>query len=214
MPPSRPSRRAFLIASLRAGAAALGAVALRHAPAAHGQPLSARIANGDAWLDLDPLDGGFALRAGRGAAALMRTDAPLVVMVGADAIPLGVQSGAPLGDALAFSGQAGDWSVSGRAAFEPDLPALIRLDLTLAYGGSAPTQLAALSRWTLPDAGVPAWLVPGAFYGSGPAPGYQGRPYPRFDPAGGDPDRLVSNAWLMRMDRASHPAVFAQTQHA
>src|SRR5205809_763042 len=49
---------------------------------------------------------------------------------------------------------------------------------------------------------------------SRPAPGYQGRPYPRFDPAGGDPDRLVSNAWLMRMDRASHPAVFAQTQRA
>ena len=166
------------------------------------------------WIDQEPTDFGVAILAGRGSESLLRAD-PLVTLIDGDGehalMPLQVT-----GDRaeLNLFGGNPNWALSGTLKTEPTLPGLIRLDIQLEYLGVGPSWMTAQVRCELLDAGVPSWLVPGVFYGNGPAPGYVGDPYPTFDHTGGDPDRLVSNHWAFRMDRASHPAVLGWTNRA
>lgn len=53
----------------------------------------------------------------------------------------------------------------------------------------------------------PGWLIPGLFYGENRVARCTRR-YPRFVPAGPDPDALESDAWSFRADRTATPAVF------
>jgi hypothetical protein len=53
----------------------------------------------------------------------------------------------------------------------------------------------------------PHWLIPGLFYGEN-RPEECLRLYPRFAVGQHDPDRLVSDSWSFRADRAATPVVF------
>ena len=59
-------------------------------------------------------------------------------------------------------------------------------------------------------AGPERWLIPGCFYGESGIPGNRVL-VPRWDPNGGDPGQLVSDAWSFRADRSALPAVMAWT---
>ncbi|MFN2520774.1 MAG: hypothetical protein ABR525_07000 [Candidatus Limnocylindria bacterium] len=85
-------------------------------------------------------------------------------------------------------------------------------DVTLAirYEGEGPASFGVEVACEVPGTATPRWLIPGAFYRENRLESCRLR-YPRYDPAGGDPGELVSDAWSFRSDRAALPAVFAWT---
>ncbi len=82
------------------------------------------------------------------------------------------------------------------------------------YRGSDARAAAVLVRAELQAAnGPPWWLVPGAFYGEN-RPANSRRIFPRFAADANDPERMISDHWEFRADRAATPAVFAWTPRA
>lgn len=80
--------------------------------------------------------------------------------------------------------------------------------LAVTHGGVEPVVASVRFRVTLPGVtGSPWWLVPGAFYGENRPSGAL-RVFPRFAVGERDPDRMVSDRWEFRADRAATPAVF------
>jgi hypothetical protein len=80
--------------------------------------------------------------------------------------------------------------------------------LVIEYQGAEETT--ASIRFRVEVAGLtdrPWWLVPGVFYGENRPEGCF-RVFPRFAVGADDPDRMVSDHWEFRADRAATPAVF------
>ncbi len=82
----------------------------------------------------------------------------------------------------------------------------VRLDVR--YNGRDPIDAGIQVRFDLTGPGAPTWLIPGAFYKENRL-AHCTRIYPRYDQAGGDPQRFVSDTWSFRSDRAALPAIFA-----
>ncbi|SFJ51394.1 hypothetical protein SAMN04487936_102467 [Halobacillus dabanensis] len=80
--------------------------------------------------------------------------------------------------------------------------------LKIQYIGSETLDTGLQIKYELLGAGKPTWLIPGAFYKENRF-SHNTRMYPRYDYSGGDIDRLESDYWAFRSDRASLPAVFA-----
>ncbi len=212
-PAPRCGRRAFLALGLRASAVALALALRRPGRGARAQPLPA-LQSGACWARVVAASGGLGLEAGRGEATLVRLGPLATVVQPAGERPLWPAGAALEGAALSLRGGDEAWALAAQLAAEPGLAGLFRLDLWLDHQGANPADIALRISAELVEGGIPSWMVPGAFYGAGPAPGYRGHPYPRFDPDGGDPDQLVSNTWAFRGDRASHPTVLAWTPRA
>ncbi len=201
--------------ALRSSMVALAASRVQPAFAREdGEPLA--IADGDPWVRIVPDAAGTpVIVVGRGTEALLASDAPLL-LISDDAghHALNPSPGAPDAATITLSGGDRLWRGTGRVAFEPDLPGLIRFDLQLEYLGRTPTSISAKLQWAIQGTPPAKFMVPGFFYGLGRPAGYRGHPYPRLDPAGGDADDLVSNQWGFRADRASHTTVLAWTDTA
>lgn len=122
----------------------------------------------------------------------------------------------------ADAGDASGWEIFGGAAgftvrlstrsAATGLPRW-RCRLDLEYADRGPVDRGVRVRLALPGTGRPHWLVPAIFYGENRSERCR-RPYPRWDPAGGDPARLVASAWSFRADRAATPVVFGTTEEA
>lgn len=83
----------------------------------------------------------------------------------------------------------------------------------VAYEGAEPVGAAVRVTVGLGASTEPWWLVPGAFYGDN-RPAENDRVFPRFEIAAsatGDGDRMVSDWWEFRADRAATPAAFCWT---
>lgn len=80
--------------------------------------------------------------------------------------------------------------------------------LKLTYKGDRPSAFGLKVRGGLIGQGRPDWMIPGAFYKENRFKKNL-RPYPRYDYNGGDPEKMVSDFWSFRADRAALPAVFA-----
>ncbi len=135
--------------------------------------------------------------------------------------PVGETVAVPV-ERVAEDGGSGALTVSGAAAgFEARAewrPAgtVARhhaVDLQVRYTGREPRRAGLRFEGTVIDAVQPNWLIPGLFYGENRRPDNR-RVYPRWDPAGGDADELVSDAWSFRADRSALPAVFCRGERA
>jgi hypothetical protein len=80
--------------------------------------------------------------------------------------------------------------------------------LTVRRVEAAPAEYGLEAAFDLVGPGRPTWLIPGAFYKENRLANND-RIYPRWDYEGGDAQKLVSDAWAFRADRAAIPAVFA-----
>jgi hypothetical protein len=80
--------------------------------------------------------------------------------------------------------------------------------LTVRRVVATPVEYGLEAAFDLVGPGRPTWLIPGAFYKENRLP-QNDRIFPRYDFEGGDAQRLVSDAWAFRADRAAIPAVFA-----
>ena len=89
---------------------------------------------------------------------------------------------------------------------------VFEVDVSLVSLGPDPDHLALEIAYALEPAGPVRWLIPGCFYGDNRLPECA-TAYPRYAEGGID-DPLCSDRWTVRMDRASHPAVFAFTDSA
>lgn len=97
-----------------------------------------------------------------------------------------------------------------REHWEESGPDSWQVDVDVEYAGAAEVD-AAIRVSTAMDAGIPHFLVPGAFYGEN-RPAGNDRVFPRFEPGAvlpEDHEAMVSDEWHVRADRTATPAVFA-----
>lgn len=110
------------------------------------------------------------------------------------------------GDHATVTG-AGPFSVETSCSSPSDT---VRRDVrvTVVYTGATPATASVRFRAAVPGrTDEPWWLVPGAFYGEN-RPRDCARVFPRFEVGAHDPERMVSDRWEFRADRAATPAVF------
>lgn len=92
--------------------------------------------------------------------------------------------------------------------FVRDGCAYAEVTMRIAYTGGEPAAYSLRFAAELTGPGRPYWMIPGAFYKENRFE-HNARQYPRYDYRGGDAQRMVSDYWSFRADRAALPAVFA-----
>jgi hypothetical protein len=141
--------------------------------------------------------------------------ATVVSVLSPDGLPvsLPIQMVEQAGETVIVSGAGEGFDAS--AAWRPADAALphYQLELSVRRTAAEPRRAGLRLQGTVLNASTPRWLIPGLFYGENRLP-HNRRIYPRWDPAGGDPDGLVSDSWSFRADRAALPAVFCWTDDA
>ncbi|GIN69785.1 hypothetical protein J14TS2_02600 [Bacillus sp. J14TS2] len=86
------------------------------------------------------------------------------------------------------------------------------VNMEVTYHGNEPLHAGLQVRYDLFGSGQPTWMIPGAFYKENRF-SHNTRMYPRYDYNGGDIEKLESDYWAFRSDRAALPAVFAWNDH-
>ncbi|MFC0472137.1 hypothetical protein ACFFHM_16920 [Halalkalibacter kiskunsagensis] len=86
------------------------------------------------------------------------------------------------------------------------------VEMEITYNGDSGLDAGIQARFDLIGSGRPTWMIPGAFYKENRF-AHNTRMYPRYDYNGGDQEKLESDFWAFRSDRAALPAVFAWNEH-
>lgn len=105
-------------------------------------------------------------------------------------------------------GNSEKFEVSAKWQRKDDVCSYYEVHLDVHYTGDAEAAYNLQFGCVLEGAGKPDWMIPGAFYKENRFEKNL-RPYPRYDFNGGDPEKMVSDYWSFRADRAALPAVFA-----
>ena len=105
---------------------------------------------------------------------------------------------------------ADQWLVDVRLGPTTDDPGAARErtgTVRVRYDGGEPVEARVRLELPVPADQEPSWLIPGLFYGEN-RDAACARIYPRYAPGELDPEKLVSDHWAFRADRAASPVVF------
>lgn len=119
-----------------------------------------------------------------------------------ETIPFGAKAGA------GFTGQSDLFEVQSEWTEKKGSCPYVQVSLNVRYKGVSARDLSLRFGCEVKGEGKPTWMIPGAFYKENRFK-HNERQYPRYDYEGGDPEKMVSDYWAFRADRAALPAVFA-----
>lgn len=115
-------------------------------------------------------------------------------------------------DICRFSGEGERFNVHSEWERIDDVCSYFDVRFTIRYTGNEPGRFNLRFSGDLKGGGRPDWLIPGLFYKENRLENNT-RIYPRYDFRCGDPQKMVSDYWSFRSDRAALPAVFAWNDH-